>query len=74
MNPAAIVAMCKGKNRSKLSPDEIHTAAQAFGATGGEVGGPARADALTQERRTAIVRHAANVRWGNHSQIQMRIV
>jgi len=64
MNAAAIIASCKGKNKSKYSVDQIHEAAKEFGATGGVVGGPARADALSQERRTAIARHAANVRWG----------
>lgn len=73
MNAAAIIAMCKGKNRSQLSNDQIHAAAQEFGATGGEVGGPARADALTQERRTAIARHAANVRWGNSTNSNRKV-
>jgi len=70
-NAAAIIASCKGKNKHKYSADQIHEAAREFGATGGEVGGPARADALTQERRTAIARHAANVRWGRTNQTSL---
>lgn len=42
-----------------------------LGGLGGLVGGPARAEALTQKRRTEIARNAANVRWGN---VTMRMI
>ncbi len=35
------------------------------GRAGGKKGGPARAESLTPEQRTAIARKAAQARWGN---------
>lgn len=63
---AAILAKQKGKKKkSPYNKDQVHAAAQEFGSLGGAVGGPARAEALSDERRSEIARKAANIRWGN---------
>jgi hypothetical protein len=41
----------------------IHTSAVELGRRGGIKGGPARANALTPERRKEIAQKAANTRW-----------
>lgn len=62
----AILAKQKGKKKkSPYTPDQVHAAAQEFGALGGAIGGPARAEVLSDKRRSEIARKAANVRWGN---------
>lgn len=43
-----------------------HPAAVELGRLGGLKGGKARALKLTAKRRSAIARHAAEVRWANH--------
>jgi hypothetical protein len=62
---AAILAKSKGNN--KPSAARIHKAAINLGS----LGGLARADALSDKRRSEIARKAANIRWGN---IQMRMI
>jgi hypothetical protein len=48
--------------RPKIDP-KISAAAAALGRRGGLKGGPARAQKLTSEQRTAIARKAAEARW-----------
>lgn len=48
------------KKRTKLA------AAVELGRRGGLKGGPARRERLSAEQRSAIARHAAEVRWANH--------
>jgi hypothetical protein len=45
---------------------DIHDAAVELGRRGGLKGGPARARKLTKDRRVAIAKHAANVRWAKY--------
>jgi len=47
----------------KRSSIEKNPAAVALGRLGGLKGGRARADAMSQEERSAIARKAANARW-----------
>ena len=56
--------------RTEPEPDEpveitaeMRAAAAAFGRIGGKKGGPARAAALTDERKSEIARIAAAARW-----------
>ena len=42
---------------------EMRAAAAAFGRIGGKKGGPARAAALSDERKSEIARNAAEARW-----------
>lgn len=49
-------------------PDHRNPAAVALGHLGGTKGGPARAAALSRERRQDIARKAASVRWANARQ------
>jgi len=49
-----------------VSP-EMSRAASIMGRRGGAKGGPARRDALSQERRTEIARDAARKRWSKKS-------
>jgi hypothetical protein len=46
------------------SKDEISRVMAALGRKGGKVGGAARANALTKERRSEIAKDAAKKRWG----------
>ena len=48
--------------------DKKDLAAVALGRMGGRRGGPARAKALTPERRTEIAQHAAQARWRKHAE------
>lgn len=43
--------------------DEMRAAAAAFGRMGGKIGGPARAAALSDARKSEIAKAAANARW-----------
>lgn len=52
-------------SKRRLSNKKVHDAAVELGRKGGLVGGNARANKLTSERRTEIARYAANVRWRN---------
>jgi len=45
------------------APSELRMHAQALGRQGGLKGGPARAERLTPEERSAIARKAARARW-----------
>jgi hypothetical protein len=57
-----IVDLASGaKTEAKPMPP---TSAQEFARSGGLVGGKARSDALTPERRREIAREAAAKRWG----------
>jgi hypothetical protein len=47
------------------APLAKNPAAVALGRLGGKVGGKARAEALTPERRAAIAKKAAKTRWKN---------
>ena len=42
---------------------EMRAAAAAFGRIGGKIGGPARAKALSAEKRSEIAKAAAQARW-----------
>jgi hypothetical protein len=42
---------------------EMRAAAAAFGRIGGKIGGPARAAALSKERKAEIAKKAAAARW-----------
>jgi len=53
---ARIRGMKKQKNQSAVEP----------GSKGGAKGGKARAESLTQERRSEIASNAANARWKKH--------
>jgi phage gp16-like protein len=46
------------------SKDEVSRVMAALGRKGGKVGGNARANALTKERRSEIAKAAAKKRWG----------
>ena len=46
------------------SKDEVSRVMSALGRKGGKVGGKARANALTKERRSEIAKSAAKKRWG----------
>ena len=62
---AIVDALTSEDKDTPLSEQElIKAAASAFGRKGGKVGGPARAAALTQKRRTEIAKKAAAARWG----------
>ncbi|GAA4344348.1 hypothetical protein [Flaviaesturariibacter amylovorans] len=47
----------------KAPVDTLTAAAAAMGRRGGQKGGPARAKALSPERRSEIARNAAKARW-----------
>jgi hypothetical protein len=47
--------------------DAVGDAARRLGALGGAIGGPARAAAVSPERRSQIAREAAHARWGTAS-------
>ena len=51
--------------RATDQQDQKNPAAVALGKLGGLKGGPARAAALTPERRSEIARIASRARWGN---------
>lgn len=61
-NDASILAQSK-KEGHNIPVDQISSAAATLGAAGGAKGGPARADALSSERRKEIAYIAAYVRW-----------
>ena len=64
---AAIVGEATG-NAPPEEPDDRDPAAVALGRKGGAKGGPARAAALTPERRREIARKAAATRWGRQDE------
>lgn len=55
-----------GKARSKAGKAKL-SAAVALGRRGGKLGGPARAKALSGDRKAKIAKHAAIKRWGGKS-------
>jgi hypothetical protein len=59
-NPSAPVGFISG---DAPPPASKNPHAQALGRLGGLKGGRARAQSLSQEKRVAIARQAANVRW-----------
>ena len=54
--------LARSKNQ-KVNKRQLHNAAVELGRKGGAVGGPARAEALTDIRRSDIAMHAAATRW-----------
>ena len=67
---ADIVAEATGVPPVEQQPEEPakNPAAVALGRLGGKKGGRARAESLTPEQRSAIARHAAEVRWAARKQ------
>jgi hypothetical protein len=66
--PGLILAKQKGKSKKKqFNKSQVSDAAAQLGSLGGLAGGPARAAVLTSKQRSAIARHAALIRWGQHS-------
>lgn len=66
LSPGAILAKQKFKNKRKpFGKKAVLAAAAALGRMGGQVGGPARAAALSTDRLADIALHAANARWAN---------
>lgn len=62
--PGYILAKQKIQNGKRpFNRDQVADAAAELGSMGGQVGGPARADALTAKQRSKIARYAAMVRW-----------
>lgn len=55
-----------GKARAKAGKAKM-SAAVTLGRKGGKVGGPARAKALSGDKKAKIARHAAIKRWGGKS-------
>lgn len=64
INPGVILAKQRWYKNRKPSKNKVLMAAAMLGQSGGRVGGPARADALTDKQRSQISIHAANTRWG----------
>lgn len=60
----SIVDIATRDKEEQTREDLIKAAASAMGRKGGLKGGKARAEALTQEERTAIAKKAAAARWG----------
>lgn len=60
---ASILARSKSKKKTVTSEEAIN-AAYALGSAGGKIGGPARAQAMSSQRRRESASHAANARWG----------
>ena len=56
--------LCPGCGAVVMAGTFEQIGASVLGHFGGRKGGPARAAALSPQRRSAIARHAANVRWG----------
>jgi hypothetical protein len=61
-------ATLEPKKPQPLVPVEKNPAAVALGRLGGKKGGPARAKALSAEKRKEFARKAARARWGKKSQ------
>lgn len=62
----SIVDIATGESSDDiLTPDGKNAAAVALGRKGGKKGGPARAAALSSNRRKEIAQKAAAARWGN---------
>jgi hypothetical protein len=63
---ASVIDKISGLAESKPSPKRRkNPAAVLLGRRGGKKGGPARANALSSERRSEIARLAAEQRWAN---------
>lgn len=56
---------------NKSASGNVSSAARELGRKGGLAGGPARAASLSDEQRTKIASHAANVRWGNLNKLML---
>jgi hypothetical protein len=63
---AANVLDSVGKREDGVSPIEKNPAAVSLGRLGGKKGGPARAAALSQRKRSDIAKKAALARWSHH--------
>jgi len=63
----SILDIVTGETEAARYKDDLSAAAAALGRKGGLKGGPARAKALTQKKRTEIAKKAAAKRWGNQS-------
>jgi hypothetical protein len=59
------------KHRGVKARGAKDPAAVSLGRKGGNVGGRARAKALSGAKKHQIASHAANARWGNKTQYQM---
>jgi hypothetical protein len=59
-----IVDLATGETSENTPTDAIKAAAAALGRKGGLKGGPARAQALSDEEKSAIAKKAAAARWG----------
>jgi len=66
VEPAAAAAVAAADEDEE--PREKNPAAVTLGRLGGKKGGPARAKALSAERRREIARKAAEARWRKDSQ------
>jgi hypothetical protein len=64
---AAIVAQATGEPVPKPALKKKNAAAVALGRLGGKVGGKARAEKLSDERKREIAQGAAAARWGKKS-------
>lgn len=63
-NVAAFDAVARLTGQSEPTDKELRSQAAAIlGSMGGKKGGPARAKALSKERRSAIAKKAAKARW-----------
>lgn len=57
-----------GRTTKQLQDDLKSAAAAALGSLGGKKGGPARAKALSKEKRSEIAKKAARTRWKKKSE------
>jgi hypothetical protein len=62
--PKLRIANKRFRTGGKVAAKGKLAAAVALGKRGGKKGGPARAKALTSEKRKSIASHAAKRRWG----------
>ncbi len=65
---ASIVADSVDEDKNVPADDGKDPAAVALGRKGGRIGGPARAQTLSPERRSEIAQKAARARWGSPPQ------
>lgn len=61
-----IVDVATGETEDTISKSEASSAAAQLGKLGGLKGGPARAKALSEERKREIAKIAAAARWGTN--------
>ena len=63
-DPAMLAATIIGLATGEITEGDVASGRVLARSAGGVKGGPARAKALTPERRTEIARAAAKARWG----------